>query len=595
MPASAPPLVVIDVVVWLLAFPLAWAIARDIHGGRLDLDGDWKLLFFVVPAQLVFGALIGAYRGRWRVGAFADMCGVALSVTLVTVGTSAVNHLGDPYVTPRSVPLIAGLLAIPTMLAPRAAYRLYRRYVLLRPAAEAERIVVFGAGSGAALLMPSLLDGESPFRPVALLDDDPSKRHRRLEGVPVMGTRADIARVAQKRAATSVLIAIPSASRDTIRELVDIVEEAGLRALVLPRVSELYGRLDAGDIRDVSESDLLGRQTVSTDLAAIARYVTGKRVLVTGAGGSIGSELARQLARYGPDTLVLLDRDESALHAVALSITGRALMSEETTVLCDIRDADAVREVFEHHRPEVVFHAAALKHVPMLQRFPAEALKTNVHGTRNVLEAAVATGTHRFVNISTDKAADPVNVLGTSKRVSERLTATVAEATGLPYVSVRFGNVLGSRGSMLETFRAQVARGGPLTVTDPTATRYFMMVEEAVALSIQAGAIGRPGEVLVLDMGEPVRIDDVARLMAARASRPIRVEYTGLRPGEKVHEVLFGDGEVDVRPYHPAISHVAVPPFVGGLPERMLAWDGGDITATLLAWCLVPGDGRLVG
>jgi FlaA1/EpsC-like NDP-sugar epimerase len=406
-----------------------------------------------------------------------------------------------------------------------------------------------------------------------------------------MGTRADIARVAKQRDADAVLIAIPSAPREVIRELVDIVEEAGLRPLVLPRVSELYGGLDAGDIRDVTEGDLLGRQTVSTDVGSIAKYVTGKRVLVTGAGGSIGSELARQLARYGPEDIVLLDRDESALHAVSLSITGRALMSEENTVLCDIRDACAVHDVFRYHRPEVVFHAAALKHVPMLQRFPAEAMKTNVQGTMNVLEAAATVGTERFVNISTDKAADPVNVLGTSKRVAERLTASMAADTGRAFVSVRFGNVLGSRGSMLETFRAQIDRGGPLTVTDKDATRYFMMVEEAVALSIQAGAIGRPGEVLVLDMGKPVRIDDVARMMVARAPRPIRVEYTGLRPGEKVHEVLFGADEVDARPFHPAISHVSAPAMSEDAIAAMRHWAGGDVAATLLSWCFVATEG----
>jgi dTDP-glucose 4,6-dehydratase len=240
-------------------------------------------------------------------------------------------------------------------------------------------------------------------------------------------------------------------------------------------------------------------------------------------------------------------------------MTGRALLTDDSTLLCDIRDEAAVRRVFAQRRPDVVFHAAALKHVPMLERFPDEAYKTNVLGTRNVLAAAAACGVERFINISTDKAADPVNVLGLSKRVTERLTATAGLECGRPFTSVRFGNVLGSRGSMLITFRNQIKAGGPVTVTDPDATRYFMMIEEAVALTIQAGAIGGPGEVLVLDMGEPIRIRDVAELLVARSGRDIAIEYTGLRPGEKVHEALFGPDEDDHRPIHPAISHAQVP------------------------------------
>jgi FlaA1/EpsC-like NDP-sugar epimerase len=332
-----------------------------------------------------------------------------------------------------------------------------------------------------------------------------------------------------------------------------------LRALIFPRPAELLGGLGAGDVREVSEADLLGRRVVNTDVGAIAGYLRGKRVLITGAGGSIGSELARQVQGFAPAELVLLDRDESALHATVLSMTGRALLTDDSTVLCDIRDRVALRRVFGERRPEVVFHAAALKHVPMLERFPDEAYKTNVLATHHVLDAAAEFGVERFINVSTDKAADPVNVLGYSKRVTERLTSTVGTGCGRPFVSVRFGNVLGSRGSMLITFRNQIEAGGPVTVTDPDATRYFMMIEEAVALTIQAGAIGRAGEVLVLDMGEPIRIKNVAELLVARSGRDIPIEYTGLRPGEKVHEALFGIDEVDVRPVHPAISHAMVP------------------------------------
>jgi FlaA1/EpsC-like NDP-sugar epimerase len=307
--------------------------------------------------------------------------------------------------------------------------------------------------------------------------------------------------------------------------------------------------------------DLLGRRQIEIDIDAIAEYVKGRRVLVTGAGGSIGSELCRQLFRYEPAELMMLDRDESALHAVQLSIHGRATLNSPDLILADIRDVELVQRVFEGRRPEVVFHAAALKHLGLLEQYPAESVKTNIWGTLTVLRAAQSVGVTHFVNISTDKAANPISVLGYSKRITERLTAQVAAETAIGnYLSVRFGNVLGSRGSVLTSFAAQVTAGGPVTVTDPDVTRYFMTVQEAVQLVIQAGAVGNSAETLVLDMGEPVRIDDVARRLVAQASRPIDIIYTGLLEGEKLHEDLFGYREVDTRPVHPLVSHVGVLP-----------------------------------
>jgi dTDP-glucose 4,6-dehydratase len=284
-------------------------------------------------------------------------------------------------------------------------------------------------------------------------------------------------------------------------------------------------------------------------------------VLITGAGGSIGSELARQVHRFGPRELILLDRDESALHGVQLSIYGRGLLDTPDMVLADIRDEETVARVFARHRPEVVFHAAALKHLPMLEQYPDEGWKTNVLGTRNVLRSARANGCQRFVNVSTDKAADPTSVLGRTKRTAEQLTAWYAQGTPGTYLSVRFGNVLGSRGSMLHTFTSQIRSGGPVTVTHPEVTRYFMTIPEACALVIQAGAVGAPGEVLVLDMGEPVSILGVAQRLIAQSGQHIDIVFTGLRPGEKMHEVLLSDAERGQRRSHPMITHVTVPPL----------------------------------
>jgi FlaA1/EpsC-like NDP-sugar epimerase len=323
----------------------------------------------------------------------------------------------------------------------------------------------------------------------------------------------------------------------------------------------VHGEVLLADVRDINVEDLLGRHEIDIDVAGIADYLSGRVVLVTGAGGSIGSELSRQIARFGPAKLYLLDHDETALHSVELALYGRALLTHETSVLADIRDAVRVREVFEQVRPDVVFHAAALKHLPVLERHPEEAVKSNVWGTWNVLEAAIAVGTRHVVNISTDKAADPTSVLGYSKRISERLTAWVADTEELDYLSVRFGNVLGSRGSVVTTFQDQISRGAPITVTDPRVTRFFMTVSEACQLVIQAASRPHRGATLVLDMGEAVSIEELARTLAAHAGRPAVITYSGLRPGEKLHESLFAESE-DPRPSaHPRVSAVDVPPL----------------------------------
>lgn len=348
-------------------------------------------------------------------------------------------------------------------------------------------------------------------------------------------------------------------------------------------------------VRDPRISDLLGRRPVETDVGSMACHFTGKRILVTGAGGSIGSELCRQLHRFEPAELIMLDRDESALHAVQLDLNGHALLDSDGSVLADIRDARRVRQVFEQFRPQIVFHAAALKHLPLLERYPGEALKTNVWGTCSVLEAAVACGVESFVNISTDKAANPVSVLGYTKRAAERLTAYMADHAAGTYLSVRFGNVLGSRGSVLTALTAQVAAGRPVTVTHPEVSRYFMTAGEAVQLVLQAAVIGRDGEVLVLDMGEQVRIADMAHRLVAAVPRQVDIIYTGLRPGEKLAEDLLGPGEQDERPCHPLIRHVPVSPLP---PEAVLSLDPADGLAGLRAAladyaCLATSDADL--
>ncbi|HUQ63770.1 MAG TPA: nucleoside-diphosphate sugar epimerase/dehydratase [Acidimicrobiales bacterium] len=557
-----PVQVTVDALAWIVGLTFATLSRYDFGVSHVNFRHLGLFVVLAVLVQVVAGLACGLYTGRSRFGSFDEVLGLVRAVGITTAVLFAFDLWALPVrLVPLSAPLAGGMTALVLLGGTRYVWRLVLE-ARRRPTGEdCERLVVFGAGEGGAQVITSMLrDPASPYLPVALLDDDPAKRKLRIMGVPVVGNRYDLAAAAATHRATAILVAIPSADTALIGDLTDLATEAGLGVKVLPAVRELFGG-DVGiaDIRDFTAADLLGRHQIETDVAAIAGYLTGRRVLVTGAGGSIGSELCRQIYRFGPSELIMVDRDESALHGVQLLLEGRAPLDSPDLVLLDIRDRPGVERLFAARRPEVVFHAAALKHLTLLERFPREAFRSNVVATLDLLQVAAASGVERFVNISTDKAADPSSVLGFSKRIAERITAHMAEHSTATYLSVRFGNVLGSRGSMLTTFRAQLDSGGPLTVTDPDVTRYFMTIEEAVELVIQAGAIGQGGEALVLDMGEPVRIADLARRLAGLAKRPVDVVFIGLRPGEKLHETLLGAGEVDARPSHPLISQVRVP------------------------------------
>ena len=547
---------------WATALLFATQLRYDFQATYKDLDGLFVLIPVAIAVQALAGVGFGIYTGRSRFGSFEEVTSLVKACGLTVLFLVGFNPMYDPQLAPLSVPFIAGLLALVEMSAIRYCWRLWLERKRVPPGEDCHRLLLFGAGDGAVQVISALLrDPDNTYVPVGLLDDQITKRNLRIRGVPVLGRRQNLAEVAEATNADTLLIAIPSADNKLVTDITELGRAAGLDVKVLPPVRDLFeGQIEVDDIRDVTTADLLGRHEIHTDVPAIAGYISGKRVLVTGAGGSIGSELCRQLYRFAPAQLVMLDRDESALHGVQLGIEGRALLDSPDLVLVDLRDRAAVAQALERYRPEVVFHAAALKHLTLLERHPAEAVKTNVWATLDLLELSEAAGVSRFVNISTDKAADPCSVLGYTKRITERLTSHFSSTAGA-FLSVRFGNVLGSRGSVLTTFHSQVERGGPLTVTHKDVTRYFMTVEEAVELVIQAGAIGRPGEVLVLDMGKPVSIDELATLVAGASKRPPKIEYTGLRPGEKLHEVLLGADEIDLRPSHELISQVDVPPL----------------------------------
>ncbi len=580
-----------DVLCWAAALSLATALRFDLTPGRIDVPGLLLAVPLAAVAQALAAPVFGLYRGRWPFGGFDEVAALAKTALVVTALLFGVNRAADARLVPRGVPLAAGLTGLVLMAGGRYLWRC-RDERRRRPSGDGcRRLLVFGAGEAGAQIIRSLLrNPASEYVPVAILDDDPKQRNLRVMGVPVVGNRSHLPAAAEEHQADALLIAIPSARAALVTEISEIAAACRLPVKVLPPVSELVdSRVGVGEIRELSVRDLLGRHEIRTDVESIAGYVTGRRVLVTGAGGSIGSELCRQLYRFAPAELIMLDRDESALHAVQLSLEGRALLDSPDLVLLDLRDRPSVARVFAARRPQVVLHAAALKHLPLLERHPAEAVKTNVWATLDLLEVAVAAGVERFVNVSTDKAADPCSVLGYTKRITERLTSYMAAHSPMVCMSVRFGNVLGSRGSVLTTFQSQIERGGPLTVTDPDVTRYFMTVEEAVELVIQAGAFGGGGEALVLDMGAAVRIADVAQLLAARAERTVTIQYTGLRGGEKLHEVLLGAQEADLRPAHPLISQVPVE-WIEPDAVRALNVERADqvLTADLATLCRQP-------
>lgn len=551
----------LDTTAWFVGLWTATFLRYDMAVDAVDNWGVARVAILAGFTQVALGVLAGLYVHRWRYGTFEEVSMLAR----VVVGVTGVIVLLDvspllARAVPVSAVIVAGFLSLALMCVGRMIWRTLLERWTRADSDGREPVIVIGAGEGGLQVVTAMVRS-GPYHPVAVLDDNPDLRNLRLKGVKVMGDRTKMVELAKHLDVDTVIVAIPSASGELIRDIAVHADAAGLRTLVLPAVGDLLGsKVGVSDIRPLTEADLLGRRELSLDVDSVAGYLTGRRVLVTGAGGSIGSELCRQIHRFAPESLVMLDRDESALQAVQVSIEGRGLLDHRNLVVGCIRDQERMAAVFAEHRPEVVFHAAALKHLPLLEMYPEEGWKTNVWGTQNLLELAGEFGVERFVNISTDKAAGATSVLGATKRVAEQLTSFAGRHSEGTYLSVRFGNVLGSRGSVLPLFRSQIEQGGPVTVTHPDVTRFFMTIPEACELVVQAGALAEEdGNVLVLDMGEPVRIADLAHRLIAGSDRRVEVVYTGLRPGEKMHEVLFSPDEQPRVSGHPLISSVHVP------------------------------------
>ncbi len=530
----------------------------------LRFDGNvpstiWGRFAWWLPLAIGVGVLItwafGLYGQVWRHASAQEarrLLGAALSMLLILSGLE--------LITGRSVPWSVILLGTGVASFGMGAVRFQSRLFSFRrneSGTAASRVIIIGAkDAGATLIAEMQRFPGAGLHPVGVLDPDPSLHGRSLLGLRVAGGLDHLPTLAKARGADLAILAMTSVSADLVRQAATAAEEAGV---ALKIVGGLAGRVRAGgglrNVRDLEIDDLIGRAAVHTDLEAVRQMLSGRRVLITGAGGSIGAEIARQVARCGPSVLVALDHDESHLHDMAATID-----SPVVQVLADIRDSVEMHRVFSRHRPELVFHAAAHKHVPLLEDHPVEAVRTNVLGTANLLAAAEAVDVARFVFISTDKAVEPTSVMGASKRIGEQLV--LGDPTpGATHAAVRFGNVLGSRGSVVPTFARQIAQGGPVTVTDARMTRYFMSIEEAVQLVLQAAALAQGGELFVLDMGEPVRILDLAermiRLAGMRVGADIEVRVIGVRPGEKLEEELIAHDEPSHPTAHPAIARVS--------------------------------------
>jgi FlaA1/EpsC-like NDP-sugar epimerase len=559
------PLIMLDLGIVVVSYLAILVLRFDGNVPTRYWQAFWGFVPIVMVIHFLANYLFELYGQMWRYASVQEARRVLLAAVFAGVTVSVLSGIvGELRPLPLSVVALGAILAFLGF----GAIRFQSRFFALRRGAadiERRRVVVVGAGyAGIAVVRDLLRNPAFGLDPVGLVDDDPKKIGLSIHGVQVIGRTWEIPRLVPAHRVDQVLLAIPSAKSGLVRDVAAGCEKVGVVMRVLPSMSEtMAGRVTARDIRDLKIEDLLGRQQVHTDLDAVAAILRGQRVLVTGAGGSIGSEIVRQVLAFDPERVIILDHDETHLHDLYTELDGDPRVK---SLLADVRDQHKILAAVMEYSPDVIFHAAAHKHVPVLEDFPEEALFTNIIGTANLADAAAAAHVSQFVLISTDKAVKPSSVMGASKWFSEQ-SIWCASGNGTKFSAVRFGNVLGSRGSVIPTFFRQIEQGGPVTVTDPTMTRYFMSVQEAVQLVLQAAALSKGGEVFTLDMGDPVNIHDLARELIRLSGRvpgkDIEIKIVGRRPGEKLYEDLVNSDEEQVPSGHPSIV-AARPP----LPHR---------------------------
>ncbi len=544
---------ILDVLVWTSVTILAYLIRFD-----GNIQGYESQIFAVTGILAIFKTLVvylsGSYMQAWRNTSYADLFQIVrITISVALPFFLIVMFVRDIYVIPVSIPVLEFLLGVPALAFMRATARFLIKYRQTSPKVsdEKKRILIVGAGeSGTMAAREMLKHPREKMLPVAFLDDDLSKQNQRILGIPVKGTIEELSGIVKKMEIDEILIAMPSESGETIRKVVERARKSKVRYRIIPGIYDLVsGKVTINQIRNVDVADLLRRKPVILNSEEIRSCIEERKILVTGAGGSIGSEIVRQVSRFNPRHVILLGRGENSLHQLINQISSEFQHLDYCTRICDVRDYNSLSHIFHNEKPDVVYHAAAHKHVPLMEDNPAQAILNNVIGTRNVVNLALEHGVSHFVNISTDKAVNPTSVMGASKRISEHVVELGAsqEDEKNVFVSVRFGNVLGSRGSVIPLFKDQIKRGGPVTVTHPDMVRYFMTIPEASQLVLQAGALNQNGAVYLLDMGEPVNIEQMARdlikLSGLEPDLDIKITYSGIRPGEKLYEELLTDDE----------------------------------------------------
>ncbi|MDR3288940.1 MAG: polysaccharide biosynthesis protein [Peptococcaceae bacterium] len=541
-------LMLVDLILVNLAVFLSFYI-RFIEVG--NIPSEYYLTYYHtawVAALLYLGVfyVFGLYRRLWQYASTGELLLILFAVSVATGGTVTAVYFLAPMRMPYTVTLLMWFMTGFLVGASRFIWRLVQENMFTQQAAGAQKsVLIVGAGDAGVMAARELKNRNyRDGRPVGFIDDSERKQKYQLMGIPVLGTRRDIPRVVKGHEIGEIIIAIPSASGDVIRELVEICKRTGVALKIMPGVFNMIsGTIDTTAIRQIRVEDLLGREPVTLNIDEVAGYLTGEIVLVTGGGGSIGSELCRQMAKFNPQKLIVAGRGENSLFDIEQELQADYPALVVEVEILDVKDQEKVELIFQKYRPQVVFHAAAHKHVPLMERNPEEALKNNVMGTSNLAEAADRFQVKTFVSISTDKAVNPTSVMGATKRIAEMIVQTTDRRSKTRFVAVRFGNVLGSRGSVIPTFEKQIARGGPVTVTHPDMVRYFMTIPEAAQLVVQAGAMAEGGEIFILDMGQPVKIVDLAkdviRLSGFEPDLDIPIKFTGIRPGEKLYEELL--------------------------------------------------------
>jgi FlaA1/EpsC-like NDP-sugar epimerase len=551
----------------VFAYWLAFALRFNFSIPDIHLAMFYKTLPAIIISRIICFYFFGLYAGVWR---YASMNDLVRIIKATVIGSCLfVSYIGFVYHWidfSRSVFIMDWFIIVFLVGGSRFLYRLFRESYPVRARRDKKRVIIVGAGrAGEMLLREMKQNARIGYDSVGFLDDDRAKKGMRIHGVPVLGRIDDLARVVDKRQVEEAIIAIPSLTGKEMRRIIGLCDAAGIVCRTVPAMSDiLNGTVHVNQIREIRIEDVLGREHVELNEEQIKEYLTGKRVMVTGAAGSIGSELCRQIMKMEPELLVLYERVENEIYRINMEFSQVFDAKRYKMVLGDILDTERLKWAMDTYKPQVVFHAAAYKHVPIMEDHPCLAIKNNIEGTYNVVKQSVGSGVDKFVLISTDKAVRPANVMGATKRIAELICQGMNGENKTKFIAVRFGNVLNSAGSVIPLFKEQIMKGGPVTVTHPEMTRYFMSIPEAAQLVMQAGAMGKGGEIFVLDMGEPVKITDLAhdmvRLMGLSVGDDIDIAYTGLRPGEKLHEELVSEEEESIKTMHGKITMVKSPP-----------------------------------